>query len=84
MPNGLIEGYEKILKIFFGDEHKKSISAVIYFTAGIIGLIAVLSLVMPFSCSADAEAIDALVKAHGHGDALGNLCTVESENKPWE
>ena len=38
MPNGLIEGYEKILKIFFGDEHKKSISAVIYFTAGIIGL----------------------------------------------
>ncbi|MEF2838620.1 MAG: DEAD/DEAH box helicase family protein [Oscillospiraceae bacterium] len=32
----------------------------------------------------NAEAIDALVKAHGHGDALGNLCTVESENKPWE
>ena len=53
MPNGLIEGYEKILKIFFDDEHKKSISAVIYFTAGIIGVIAVLSLVMPFSCSAD-------------------------------
>lgn len=53
MPNGLIEGYEKILKIFFDDEHKRSISAVIYFTAGIIGVIAVLSLVMPFSCSAD-------------------------------
>ena len=53
MPNGLIEGYEKILKIFFDDEHKKSISAVIYFTAGIIGILAVLSLVMPFSCSAD-------------------------------
>lgn len=30
------------------------------------------------------ESIDALVKEHGHGDALGNLCTVESESKPWE
>lgn len=45
MPDGLIEGYEKILKIFFGDEHKKSISAVIYFTAGIIGAITVLVLI---------------------------------------
>ena len=30
------------------------------------------------------EQVDELVKAHSHGDALGNLCTVESESKPWE
>ena len=32
----------------------------------------------------DAEDIDALIKAHSHGDALGNLCVVESTTKPWE
>jgi len=31
-----------------------------------------------------AEAVDALIKAHGRGDALGNLCAVESASKPWE
>ena len=28
--------------------------------------------------------VDVLVKAHSHGDALGNLCVVESTSKPWE
>lgn len=32
----------------------------------------------------NSVAVDALIKAHGHGDALGNLCTAEFENKPWE
>lgn len=32
----------------------------------------------------DAEAVDALIKAHSQGDALGNLCVVESTAKPWE
>ena len=31
-----------------------------------------------------AEDVDALIKAHSHGDALGNLCVVESTSKPWE
>lgn len=31
-----------------------------------------------------AENIDALIRAHSHGDALGNLCVVESTSKPWE
>ena len=30
------------------------------------------------------EDVDALIKAHSHGDALGNLCVVESVSKPWE
>ena len=30
------------------------------------------------------EQVDALIKAHSHGDALGNLCAVEAEAKPWE
>lgn len=30
------------------------------------------------------EDVDALIKAHSHGDALGNLCVVESTSKPWE
>ena len=32
----------------------------------------------------DAEDVDALIKAHSHGDALGDLCVVESTTKPWE
>ena len=32
----------------------------------------------------DAEEVEALIKAHSHGDALGNLCVVESTSKPWE
>ena len=32
----------------------------------------------------DAEDVDALIKAHSHGDALGNLYVVESTTKPWE
>lgn len=31
-----------------------------------------------------AEDVDALIRAHSHGDALGNLCVVESISKPWE
>ena len=31
-----------------------------------------------------AENVDALIRAHSHGDALGNLCVVESTSKPWE
>ena len=31
-----------------------------------------------------AEDVDALIRAHSHGDALGNLCVVESTSKPWE
>ena len=31
-----------------------------------------------------AEDVDALIKTHSHGDALGNLCVVESTSKPWE
>ena len=31
-----------------------------------------------------AEDVDALIKVHSHGDALGNLCVVESTSKPWE
>lgn len=31
-----------------------------------------------------AECVDALIRAHSHGDALGNLCVVESTSKPWE
>ena len=30
------------------------------------------------------EDVDALIKTHSHGDALGNLCVVESTSKPWE
>ena len=30
------------------------------------------------------EAVEALLKQHGHGDALGTLCTVEPTVKPWE
>ena len=30
------------------------------------------------------EDVDALIKVHSHGDALGNLCVVESISKPWE
>lgn len=30
------------------------------------------------------EEVEALIKAHSHGDALGNLCVVESTSKPWE
>lgn len=30
------------------------------------------------------EAVDAQLKQHGHGDALGTLCTVEPTEKPWE
>jgi len=30
------------------------------------------------------EDVDALIKVHSHGDALGNLCVVESTSKPWE
>ncbi len=30
------------------------------------------------------EEVEALVKMHSHGDALGNLCVVESAAKPWE
>ena len=32
----------------------------------------------------DVEDVDALVKAHSHGDALGDLCVVEPTSKPWE
>lgn len=32
----------------------------------------------------EAETVDALIKAHGQRNALGNLCTMESETKPWE
>ena len=32
----------------------------------------------------DVEDVEALIKAHSHGDALGNLCVVESASKPWE
>ena len=31
-----------------------------------------------------AENVDALIRTHSHGDALGNLCVVESTSKPWE
>ena len=31
-----------------------------------------------------AENVDALIRAHSHGDALGNLSVVESTSKPWE
>ena len=30
------------------------------------------------------EEVDAIIKAHSHGDVLGNLCVVESTSKPWE
>ena len=30
------------------------------------------------------EAVDAQLKQHGHGDALGALCTAEPTEKPWE
>jgi len=30
------------------------------------------------------EQVEALIKAHSYGDALGNLCAVEAEVKPWE
>lgn len=30
------------------------------------------------------EEVDAQIKAHSHGDALGNLCVVEPTAKPWE
>ena len=30
------------------------------------------------------EEVDALIKVHSHGDALGDLCVVESTSKPWE
>ena len=30
------------------------------------------------------DAVDAQLKQHGHGDALGTLCTVEPPEKPWE
>lgn len=30
------------------------------------------------------EEVDAQIKAHSHGDALGSLCVVESVAKPWE
>lgn len=30
------------------------------------------------------EEVDSLIKVHSHGDALGNLCVVESTAKPWE
>lgn len=30
------------------------------------------------------EDVDVLIKAHSHGDALGNLCVVEAASKPWE
>ncbi len=45
--------YPKVLKTFFGEQHNKNVSAVIYLTSGLVGILAVLSLVMPFSCSAD-------------------------------
>ena len=32
----------------------------------------------------DREDVDALIRVHSHGDALGNLCVVESTSKPWE
>ena len=32
----------------------------------------------------NAENVDALIRVHSHGDALGNLCVVESTSKPWE
>ena len=32
----------------------------------------------------DSNAVDEQLKQHSHGDALGNLCTVESSEKPWE
>ena len=31
-----------------------------------------------------ADAVDILIRTHSHGDALGNLCKVESTSKPWE
>ena len=31
-----------------------------------------------------AENVDALIRTHSHGEALGNLCVVESTSKPWE
>ena len=31
-----------------------------------------------------ADAVDTIIKTHSHGDALGNLCVVESTSKPWE
>ena len=31
-----------------------------------------------------ADAVDTLIRVHSHGDALGNLCVVESASKPWE
>lgn len=31
-----------------------------------------------------SEDVDELIRAHSHGDALGNLCVVESTSKPWE
>lgn len=30
------------------------------------------------------ENVDALIRTHSHGDALGNLCAEESTAKPWE
>lgn len=30
------------------------------------------------------EEVDAQIKAHSHGDALGSLCAVEPTAKPWE
>lgn len=37
-------------------------------------------------CYAKTECrkLDALIRTHSHGDALGNLCVVESTSKPWE
>lgn len=31
-----------------------------------------------------ADVVDVIIKAHSHGDALGNLCGVEPTSKPWE
>lgn len=31
-----------------------------------------------------SEEVEALIKMHSHGDALGNLCVVKSAAKPWE
>ncbi|MBO5659917.1 MAG: helicase, partial [Bacteroidaceae bacterium] len=30
------------------------------------------------------ERVEALIKAHSYGDALGNLCAVEAEVNPWD
>ena len=32
----------------------------------------------------DPDAVDNLIRQHGHGDALGTLCSVEPTEKPWE